>query len=117
MATTAPTGGATTTIRSAVLRNTTTAQLTGVLRGIEVGTSLQLRTERDGIEVLSAVVTVTATNAAQRSVTVGAAFSATVDFPSGAGVLPDHRPGGGRIDRRDGDAQGLHRSLDPAGRP
>jgi phage tail sheath protein FI len=86
-ATTAPTGGATTTIRSAVLRNTTTAQLTGVLRGIEVGTSLQLRTERDGIEVLSDVVTVSATNAAQRSVTVGAAFSTTLDFPSGAGVL------------------------------
>ena len=35
-----------TTIRSAVLRNTPTAQLTGLLRGIEVGTTLQLRTER-----------------------------------------------------------------------
>ncbi|WP_454698332.1 phage tail sheath family protein [Arthrobacter humicola] len=87
MATTTTTGGATTTTRSAVLRTATSVQLTGLLRGIEVGTSLQLRTERDGIEVRSAIVTVAAINAADRSVTVGAAFSATRDFPAGSGVL------------------------------
>lgn len=87
VATAAPTGGVTTTTRSAVLRNATTAQLTGLLRGIEVGTTLQLRTERDGIAVLSDIVTVTATNAGTRTVTVSAPFSTTADFPSGAGVL------------------------------